>query len=222
MTRQLVAQCFFEMMLCGKASKIEDRFYAILPQSKYKDKINQVAHWKLNNMVSVKLKLFEIMDTKDKLTLLFLAGCNVVSSFTDQYPLNFDLGNKSTITLHHHARDLHLYYFLQLTAKKYCVIDLPSESDCNDDSFILMKPMMTKACDDLQLNLASSEIKIVCLTYFDESTLNSDAERDASNNCKLYLFGCFEKNKWMLITLKYFNEWSHHYVNNNGTVFNIY
>ncbi|ORZ07395.1 hypothetical protein BCR42DRAFT_426200, partial [Absidia repens] len=192
--------------------------------------MNQVPDWNINNMTSIKLKLFEIMDTKDKLNLLFLAGferppsrsyrpsrssrfelmtgvlptfatssisksaCNFLAA---EYPLNFDSGNKSTITLHHHAGDSHLYYFLQLVAKKYCVIDLPSVSDdCYDYSFVSMMPMMAKACGDLELKFASSEIKIVCLTYFDESTLESDAERDASNKCKLYLFGSFGKNKW--------------------------
>ncbi|ORZ07377.1 hypothetical protein BCR42DRAFT_426139 [Absidia repens] len=239
MTRQLVDQCFFEMMLCGKASKIEDRFYAILPQSKYKDKINQVTHWKISNMVSVKLKLFEIMDTKDKLTLLFLAGCQEISFSTDpvlptfatstifkstcrlfspESPLNFDLGNKSTITLHHHTRDSHLYYFLQLTVKKYYVIDVPSDyRDYCGSKFII------KACDNLQLNLDSSEIKIVCLTYFDESTLESYAEWEASNDCKLYLLGNFEKNKWTMLTSYWKNiELKHSVIINNGKVFNIY
>ncbi|ORZ07393.1 hypothetical protein BCR42DRAFT_495953 [Absidia repens] len=245
MARRLVAQSFFEMMLCSKASKTEDRFYAILPQSKYKDKINQVAHWKINNMVSVKLKLFEIMDTKDKLTLLFLAAerdlvpsntervlptfatstiskytCN---SFTAEYPLNFDLGNKSTITLHHHARDSHLYYFLQLTAKEYCVMDMLSEDDRKYYTTSLMRPKLAKACDDLQLNLASSEVKIVYLTYFDRSTMmKSAAEMLAVTECKLYLFGSFEKNKWMLTTVDYPCRVIRHSVNNNGTVFNIY
>ncbi|CAO3600987.1 unnamed protein product [Absidia cylindrospora] len=72
--KQLNTQSFFEMMLKSKASKNEDRFYAILPLSKYKDKLNQVAHWEINHMMSVKLKLFEIMDTKDKWILLFLSG----------------------------------------------------------------------------------------------------------------------------------------------------
>ncbi|ORZ04760.1 hypothetical protein BCR42DRAFT_428952, partial [Absidia repens] len=37
-----------------------------------------------------------------------------------KHPLNFNLDNKSTVILHQHARDSHLYYFLQLTPKKYC------------------------------------------------------------------------------------------------------
>ncbi|ORZ05460.1 hypothetical protein BCR42DRAFT_496722 [Absidia repens] len=64
-----------ERMLKTNASKNEDRFYALLPVSKYKHKLitkDTVAHWHIDTMLSVKLKLFELMDTKDALVLLFL------------------------------------------------------------------------------------------------------------------------------------------------------
>ncbi|CAO3601313.1 unnamed protein product [Absidia cylindrospora] len=71
---QLNAQGFLKMMLKSKASKNEDRFYAILPQSKYKDQVSQVDQWNITTLISVKLKLFEIMDAEDKWILLFLCG----------------------------------------------------------------------------------------------------------------------------------------------------
>ncbi|ORZ07445.1 hypothetical protein BCR42DRAFT_472306 [Absidia repens] len=74
--RQLSQQTFLEKILKSKSSKYEDRFYAILPQSKYEDKITQVDQWNINSLSSVKLKLFEFMDTKDKLNLLFMSGNN--------------------------------------------------------------------------------------------------------------------------------------------------
>ncbi|ORZ06409.1 hypothetical protein BCR42DRAFT_456391 [Absidia repens] len=125
--RQLNEQTFLEMILKSKASKNEDRFYSILPLSEYKSKLlskNEVHRWNINTMMSVKLKLFEIMNTRDKLNLLFISGNNSASNkgtvlptfssstissstrsnhpYLDQvkYPCNFDLYNDATITLH--------------------------------------------------------------------------------------------------------------------------
>ncbi|ORZ06212.1 hypothetical protein BCR42DRAFT_427325 [Absidia repens] len=75
---QLNDQPFLEMMLKSKASKNEDRFYAVFPlTTKYKHMITDktlVASWQIHTMASVKLKLYELMDTKDKLNLLYLTG----------------------------------------------------------------------------------------------------------------------------------------------------
>ncbi|ORZ05654.1 hypothetical protein BCR42DRAFT_456788 [Absidia repens] len=77
MVRQLDQPTFLEMMLDSKACKNEDRFYAVLPLSKYKHKLTTkdvVDSWQIHNTFSVKLKLFEWMTVEDKLTLLFLSG----------------------------------------------------------------------------------------------------------------------------------------------------
>ncbi|ORY99639.1 hypothetical protein BCR42DRAFT_213784 [Absidia repens] len=201
-------------------------------------------------MLSVKLKLFEIMDTKDKLNLLFLAGCEPVTLtlaasvsyvdhilptfatstiskstynlFAPDYPLNFDLVNKSTITLRHHARDAHLYYFLQLTPKKYYVLRKPYDGHFTQK---YVEPKKKRLCNGLHLDEGSLAIDIVCLTYFDENTLESCTERAASDNCKLWLFGSFGENKWVISMeghISPFEQWDHHDNDDNGTVFNIY
>lgn len=55
----------------SKTLKHEDRFYAILPHTKYKDYIKDIQHWKLNTIIDVKLKLLEIIDVKEKIGLLY-------------------------------------------------------------------------------------------------------------------------------------------------------
>ncbi|ORZ06442.1 hypothetical protein BCR42DRAFT_159556 [Absidia repens] len=139
MSKQLHTQTFFEMMLRSKATKNEDRFYAILPLSKYVDKLKQVDGWKFKTLMSVKCKLFDIMDTRDKWNLLFLSaviyfsnGVDVLPTFcpskivweaavlyvTDKKPCNLRLnGDDLGITLRQN-HDLHLYY-LQFTPKEY-------------------------------------------------------------------------------------------------------
>ncbi|ORZ07408.1 hypothetical protein BCR42DRAFT_426211 [Absidia repens] len=113
------------MILKSKASKNEDRFYAVMPQSEYKNDLltskHLVGQWNISTITSVKLKLYEIMNISDKLNLLFWSGNNKSSNVglilptfatstlaldasTDcltAHPCNFDLDNPSTIMLHH-------------------------------------------------------------------------------------------------------------------------
>ncbi|ORZ07335.1 hypothetical protein BCR42DRAFT_442680 [Absidia repens] len=177
MVAQLNDKSFLEKILHSKASKNEDRFYAILPLSKYKDKINQVTHWNITTLLSVKLKLFEIMDTNDKLCLLFLIGTQFsygISSiptfatqkirhlfdFSDELSdrsVNFDLGNKSTISIHHRAHESHLDYYLQLTPKKYSVLRKPH----SEESLALTILQQEILCSHFQLDEHSLEIEVV-------------------------------------------------------------
>ncbi|ORZ04096.1 hypothetical protein BCR42DRAFT_497111 [Absidia repens] len=71
MTRHLAQQTFLEMILFTKASRNEDRFYSVLPLSEYHEKKKEVSNWNVGSLLSVKLKLYEIMNSKDKLFLLF-------------------------------------------------------------------------------------------------------------------------------------------------------
>ncbi|CAO3588630.1 unnamed protein product [Absidia cylindrospora] len=98
MIRHLKRQTFLEMILISKASRNEDRFYSILPLSKYAGQITEVAHWNIHSMLSVKLKLYEIMDTTDKLVLFFWSSNKdaiingVLPTFaTSTLPLNFNV-----------------------------------------------------------------------------------------------------------------------------------
>ncbi|CAO3588503.1 unnamed protein product [Absidia cylindrospora] len=99
-----------------------------MPLSKYKHILsdrNKVDQWNITTLTDIKLKLYEIMNTKDKLNLLFWSGnecssnqgivlptfaTSTVSSdtptdamvqFSVDAPCNFDLTDPSTITLHH-------------------------------------------------------------------------------------------------------------------------
>ncbi|ORZ06417.1 hypothetical protein BCR42DRAFT_427113 [Absidia repens] len=83
MIKHLKERSFLEMILKSKASRCEDRLYAVLPLSKYKDQptnqslVDEEGRCQVvNNLTSLKLKLFQWMDTKDRLDLLFLAGNN--------------------------------------------------------------------------------------------------------------------------------------------------
>ncbi|CAO3651557.1 unnamed protein product [Cunninghamella blakesleeana] len=62
---------YLDMLLRSNASRNEDRFYAILPSwNKYNYLIehkNTISNWKITDMVSVRLKLYEIMDDADDL-----------------------------------------------------------------------------------------------------------------------------------------------------------
>lgn len=76
----LVKEDIFTMILNSKASKHIDRFYAILPHTKYAHHIKDVTTWEINNMTNVVLKLLEICDLKDK--ILFLINRKNYSDFS--------------------------------------------------------------------------------------------------------------------------------------------
>ncbi|ORZ07331.1 hypothetical protein BCR42DRAFT_426074, partial [Absidia repens] len=209
----------------------EDRFYAILPHSKYKDKINQVAHWNITTLLSVKLKLFEIMDTKDKLTLLFSNGerdnyaSNSLPTFAapkikclfdlsdelSHRSVNFDLNNKSTISIHHRAHESQLDYYLQLTPKKYSVSSKPHYKDTLGYTLLQQEIL----CSHFQLDEHSLEIDIVRIDL-----------NESSGNCySIYLTGSFLENIWMLPlsdTSILDCTWNDYHNDDTVTVFNIY
>ncbi|ORZ06459.1 hypothetical protein BCR42DRAFT_472729 [Absidia repens] len=214
--KQLNSQSFFEMMLKSKASRNEDRFYAVLPQSKYKDKVNQVADWNISNMISVKFKLFEIMDNKDKWILLFFAGhyssinsyqvlptfcaSNIdlveVDNFIDSYPREFDTYNASSAITLHHNDDLRLDY-LQLTPKKYYVTVKQTSQNFLPDVERQKRTLYHR----LQLDQHSSVIDFVYIPYYDDAgAVPSDDTQAHRTYYSIALFGSFEHNKWILST----------------------
>ncbi|CAO3593551.1 unnamed protein product [Absidia cylindrospora] len=128
MNHQLQKQTFLEMMLKSKASKNEDRFYAVFPLfEQYKHKLGKEKKslHGMDTIVAVKLKLFEWMTTTDKLALLFVVShlyCSLkekilptfatvslsmetatrhlaLGSSSKRYPCNFDVTKSSTIML---------------------------------------------------------------------------------------------------------------------------
>ncbi|ORZ05623.1 hypothetical protein BCR42DRAFT_427994 [Absidia repens] len=90
---------FLHMMLNSRATRNEDRFYAILPLTKYKKLVadHAIASWGITNDVSVRLVLYRLVSFEEKLTLLLCSilpslGSNVIlPSFAFVYQdTNFD------------------------------------------------------------------------------------------------------------------------------------
>ncbi|CAO3593677.1 unnamed protein product [Absidia cylindrospora] len=226
MATQLKKRTFLEMLLKSKASKCEDRFYAVLPLSKYKDKfISQSLVDKscqVTSMTSVKLKLFEWMDTKDKLNLLFLTASNMPSSlhghmlptfattnlnwepnfeienvssrFDSAGAFNFDLRHPSTtLVLHRH----------QTTTEDNDVGRLDGKSNLY---FLNLKPkeyfLFPRSHVDINIknNRLSRSLHldgpddILDLVKISSVTAGTAILFDFS----IYLLGNFEKNKWIL------------------------
>ncbi|ORZ04754.1 hypothetical protein BCR42DRAFT_428931, partial [Absidia repens] len=179
------------------------------------------------------------MDIKDKLTLLFLAGTratlesqelvfptfatSVISKRTFEYlaqkhPLNFDLDNKSTIILNQHVRDSHLYYFLQLTPKKYS-----TQYQIDDGMNIDRHAQILGDYFQLEPSLFTDFVRI---GYFDQSIQELFGSWRIRDCCELYLIGDSVENKWAIYTPDstsfYGKEWDHHENDDNGIVFNIY
>ncbi|CAO3593635.1 unnamed protein product [Absidia cylindrospora] len=162
------------MMLKSKASRNEDRLYAILPQSEYRcilsDK-NKVSEWNITTLTDVKLKLYEFMNTKDKLNLLFWSSHSkssnqgmvlptfATSTLSSDAPndylacdsCNFDLNDPSTIMLYHYQ------------------IDSKDSADEDEDAL----------CDLYCLRLKPMEYYV----YAPHDCEMTDEERDYSGDC---------------------------------------
>ncbi|ORZ07346.1 hypothetical protein BCR42DRAFT_152618 [Absidia repens] len=193
-------------------------------------------------MMSVKLKLFEIMDTKDKWTLFFLSGHGESSntykvlptfiasdidwryfdSFVEDRPCNFDTdcnNGSSAITLHHH-HNLHLHY-LQLTPNEYYV-----HAEDYAKQFLSKNPQYQKTLfHHLKLDKHCLIDIVFVFQYRRTGRLLVDQFMLVSRTC-VALIGSFKENKWTLCR----TPWAHGYkelkdpYNNNdhSTVFNIY
>lgn len=78
-----------DMILNSKVTKNEDRFHAILPlldnyKHIIKDK-NTIFEWNITNMMSIRIKLYEIMDLSDKIKLLH--ACSDVYEKVSEYEI---------------------------------------------------------------------------------------------------------------------------------------
>ncbi|CAO3601311.1 unnamed protein product [Absidia cylindrospora] len=234
--KQVNAQEFLEMMLKSKASKNEDRFYAILPLSKYKDKVSQVDQWNISTLISVKLKLFEIMDAKDKWTLLFLAAnknasntyqvlptfCasnidwNDLANYVQGNAFKYDMNSESSTITFHHTNNLHLYY-IRLTIMEYYVYDGP------DDLYKYPKAKKT-LYNHLQVD-KDSLLEMVLLHPHDGKARSPLYMEEDCYDYGISLVGSFVENKWTLcdetsiFEVEYFHR---HYNDDHSTVFDIY
>ncbi|CAO3588629.1 unnamed protein product [Absidia cylindrospora] len=219
--RHLNEQTFLEMILGSKASRNEDRFYSILPLSEYADKITAVSHWDIHSMLSVKLKLYEIMNTKDKLILLFWSSnkdaiINGVlptfatstlpldfnlSTYIDDHKLNFDLRDPSSIKLlldqqtnnKDDEDDNANQYYLRLKPKEYYVI--------TDNRFSDLLTEQVRVLERLDVHHASS-LDIVSIPAFQWDALPSVPPEniDIYDSFFFILVGCFAQNKWTILS----------------------
>ncbi|ORZ06405.1 hypothetical protein BCR42DRAFT_496279 [Absidia repens] len=239
--KQLTTQSFLQMMLKSKASKHEDRFYAILPQSKYISKISQVSDWQLHSMVDVKLKLFEIMDTNDKVNLLFMSGVHDTKTQGDTLPTfatsiyswdshflsytgspyNIDFDD-DYITLRY-QQDANLHY-LQLIPAEYYIGWRSETTNMDYYDAKVAKARKTKLFkyndhddDDEDDHHHGFTMDIVALTPVAKQSGIDDSD------VRIHLIGSFAENKWLLSSAYDGGiEWEHHYNEDKTTIFNIY
>ncbi|ORZ02118.1 hypothetical protein BCR42DRAFT_497159 [Absidia repens] len=156
MIRHLKQQTFLEMILGSKASKNEDRFYSVLPLSEYANKLTEVSDWDIYNMVLIKLKLYDIMTVKDKLTLLFWSahedtiGNDILPTFaTSTLSLAFQPGRLIRL-LSNYAYNIPLCKRLGIHHASIQTLDVvsipafphnlevPSDNDCHDYKITLI------------------------------------------------------------------------------------
>ncbi|CAO3601445.1 unnamed protein product [Absidia cylindrospora] len=237
MIDQLNAQTFFQMMLTSKASRHEDRFYAIFPESKYKNHISQVALSEIHTLLSVKLTLYEMMDTKDKLELLYLLGHSNSNVFKEiptfatpslnhegkealepMYPCNFDLNSLDTITLCYD----HVSHYLELTPKTYFF-----KRKLNSYDTLRLESAKKILYHCFCLDDTNATFDIVYIPYFDESAIVTSDDDEAAKKLarwRLILVGCLRENKWVLSFAAHEteNQDEHHFIRDTGIVFEIY
>ncbi|CAO3601413.1 unnamed protein product [Absidia cylindrospora] len=211
--QQLNRQTFLEIMLRSKASRNEDRMFAILPLSDYKHKLTskeQVSQWHITNLISVKLQLYSWTNTKHKWQLLFLSTLTnhvsatlptFASSTIDwptpekypslnengQYKCNFDLTRHDSIQLT--ASDK-----LTIKPKEYYL-------HANYQNILLSghnpkdEAMLRRL---LQLDFPTDLPDMICIRdYIRNNNNDYTASREGLTNC-IYLIGCVAKNKWIL------------------------
>lgn len=63
-------------ILNTKSSKYEDKFYSILPHTKYINHVKNIYKWELNNIKDIILKLLNIFDLDDKISYLLNFSSN--------------------------------------------------------------------------------------------------------------------------------------------------
>ncbi|ORZ06435.1 hypothetical protein BCR42DRAFT_427141 [Absidia repens] len=221
MIHQLSQRTFLEMILGSKASRNEDRFYSTLPLSEYQERKSEVSHWKISSMISVKLKLYEIMNIKDKMILLFWSinkhalTNGVLPTFaTSTLPLdfqmrrladdidrgscNFDLDDQAAI-------------LLQQTNNN----NKDDDDDDDDDDggsnlyYLRLKPkgyfmvwtsgrkfpqphMNAHTCKRLGINTETViKLDVVYIPAFDDTILDT-------GTTTVVLVGSFDRNKWVI------------------------
>ncbi|CAO3588633.1 unnamed protein product [Absidia cylindrospora] len=227
--RHLHQQTFVEMILKSKASRNEDRFYSILPLSEYADQITEVSHWDIHSMLSVKLKLYEMMNTRDKLNLLFWSSNKnaiingILPTFaTSTLPLdfnvteldtcmvikkcNFDLWDPSSIMLHHQTDhktkdedDNANRYYLRLKPMEYYVIDDHTFFESHMGS-LTQHIQVLKQLDVHHVSSATLDIVSIPAFQHNKTPPPLSEIRYIHEFYFCILVGSFAQNKWTILT----------------------
>lgn len=187
-------ETIFTMILNSNASKHEDRFFAILPHTKYSYYIGDVNSWKISDMTDVILKLLEIIDLDDKITYLL----NYPIFFSDNFLPSFattsrglKIGNKVYEYIKIYVNDIVVNNKCLHIKSFYYKIIIEDKLDlCNNFPF-----------EQLQLS-SIDEIIIVEIPL----TLAKKRDKFLSNILSLYsiiIKGNISKNKWIITEIKY-------------------
>ncbi|CAO3593562.1 unnamed protein product [Absidia cylindrospora] len=221
MRQQLTQRTFLEMILKSRASRDEDRLHAILPLSEYKHKLTSQDQTGVDSLVSVKLQLYEWMNTKHKLELLFLSSRadylgKITPTFATSrilwpddadYPmvqviennpifaLNFDVTGDPVITLSRHGR-----HQLNIKPLEYHV-DLgwhnsSSKVKQNMDAWATL-------CGWLGHDLLPNDTTtpdVICIPSLTLQGMKhaAAAEQQRAVTHFIYLIGSLAENKWIL------------------------
>ncbi|CAO3593552.1 unnamed protein product [Absidia cylindrospora] len=223
MIQRLVKPSFLEMMLVSKAKRNEDRFYAVFPLfDAYKHKLQLVMEDRhIDTMVSVKLTLFDVMTTNDKLTLLFLTAdvyClpenRLLPTFAtvaiqakrsleqhralddDMAPCNFDVTDQSTILLQktNLIKDDKPLFYLHVKPIGYYATTEPTCVDTYRTK-VLQHPLLRKL-----FSMETLVVDLVWIPIFGKHAMDKVVrDEDGSYLSDLMLLvGSFVENKWVL------------------------
>ncbi|CAO3637606.1 unnamed protein product [Cunninghamella echinulata] len=205
-------------MINSNATRNEDRFYAILPSCgeiyqhvlkknshiiiKWVNKKDTILDWKITDMASVRLKLYEIMDyVRDKARILKACtrgGITIFPSFVARYtPLGNEIKELVYPALVH-----------ELYSDPLLLYILKKQWDKIDPSLDLSRYLLEQ----------NDDIRYVFLPYFIYS-IQEYMHVYPTLATGIYLFGNMKKNRWFSSGKIYHSEYR--YCTNNYT-FNIY
>ncbi|KAI8079848.1 uncharacterized protein BX664DRAFT_388822 [Halteromyces radiatus] len=244
MIESTVKRPFLEMILNSRATKNEDRFHAILPLSpkyhKIKTSKDTISRWHISNMKSVKLKLYEILDTEDKLQLLLSCAreshtllptfASTSNSCPDTFRLfasvvsfrlmmiNFDLSDPSAIHFGFSHCGNYRGPCLHLRPIKYYVHEHFGSLLQDRDEV----KRYSRVIKELGIETLDASFKFVTISSFcsnDEVDITGASYKDLV----IPLFGSMDKNVWIVCPLdrqdKRRPRWSHY---NKDYVFRVY
>ncbi|CAO3651880.1 unnamed protein product [Cunninghamella blakesleeana] len=167
-------QSHLDMMIKSNASKNEDRFYAVLVSwKKHKHLIKHndtVSNWNITDMLSVKLKLYEIMDDDDlfdKAKLLFMSLILIGKPITP----TFATYHYSRVTIDEIEKEEHIWgltvnYISELNIKMSGNINNKSTKDYLEDYKKEHGSIFKQNLTDIQYNQQNCYLSIKLNEYF--------------------------------------------------------